>query len=258
MAHFVAQPSSGGGSPVERYNLTAKQSEGGTISPTSASVSRGGSKTFTIKANDGYAIEDVLVDGVSVGAVASYTFENVTASHTITAKFQKQAASASKFTDVAGTDWFAAAVRWAVDEGLMNGTSETTFAPQAKTNRAMVLTMLYRQAGSPGASGSGAWYEDAQRWAVQEGVSDGTNVLGEITREQLVTMLWRASGSPKSDATKLEGFTDAQSVSAWAKDAVSWAVSIGVLNGKGANQLDPSGAATRAETAAMFMRLALK
>ena len=146
--------------------------------------------------------------------------------------------------------WGKEAIDYVVAEGLMNGTSETTFAPNVTTTRAMLMTILARMDGVD-TTGSDPWYQKGMEWAVAEGVSDGTNPEGTITREQLAVMLYRNSGSPEVSADALT-FADADAVSTWAVDGVRWAVANGILSGKGNNTLDPQGNATRAEVAQML------
>ena len=250
----------GGTTSTPSYVITVTQSEGGTISPASAWVTSGSSKTFTITAKEGYEIADVLVDGKSVGAVSTYTFQNVTARHTISARFEKvgETGSVAGFTDVHANDWFAEAVQYVVDEGLMNGTSGTTFSPKGATTRGMIVTILYRQAGSPAVESDGkTWWSDARAWAMASGISDGTNMDGAITREQLATMLYRyaeLTGEDVSKTADLEDFQDASRVSSYAEEALKWAAAEGIVTGKTGGILDPQAGATRAETAAMFMR----
>lgn len=250
----------GGGTVTTSYTITVNQTNGGKISPSTVSVTKGSDKTFTITANEGYKIADVLVDGKSVGAVGTYTFKNVTAKHTITAKFEKtdDVNNVGGFIDVKPTDWFAEAVQYAVDEGLMNGTSADTFTPHGATTRGMIVTILYRQAGSPKVeSDKATWWSDARVWAMANGVSDGTNMDKEITREQLATMLYRyaeLTGEDVSKTTSLDGFKDGGEVSSYAVDALKWAAAEGIVTGKTGGIIDPQVGATRAETAAMFMR----
>lgn len=116
----------------------------------------------------------------------------------------------------------------------------------------MVITTLARYAGED--TGGGAnWYTKGMDWSVRTGVSDGTNPTGIISREQLVTMLYRYAGAPKVSGN-LNQFTDAGSVSGWASDAMIWAVDKGIVTGTNSGTLNPSGSATRAETAAILMR----
>ena len=249
-----------GGSVTSSYTITVTQAAGGRISPSTTTVTKGGDKTFTIAASEGYKIADVLVDGKSVGAVSSYTFENVTARHTITAKFEKVEGTTNVggFIDVKSTDWFAGAVQYAVDAGLMNGTSSTTFSPKGATTRGMIVTILYRQAGSPEVeSDQATWWSDARVWAMANGISDGTNMEKSITREQLATMLYRYAelmGEDVSKTASLDSFKDGGEVSSYAVEALQWAVAEGIVTGKTGGIIDPQAGATRAETATMLMR----
>ena len=156
------------------------------------------------------------------------------------------------FTDVADNFWGKEAIDAVVEAGLMQGTSDTTFAPNATTTRAMLMTILARMDGVD-TTGGDTWYTKGMEWAVAEGVSDGTNPEGVITREQLVTMLYRSFGSPEVSEEALT-FADAAQISDWAADAMKWAVENGILTGKGNNTLDPQGNATRAELAAVLVR----
>lgn len=257
----VEKAQQGGGTiTTPSYTITVTQNEGGKINPGTTSVRKGSDKTFTITANDGYKISDVLVDGKSVGAVSTYTFENVTTRHTITAKFEKigETGNIGGFIDVHTNDWFADAVQYVVDEGLMNGTSSNTFTPNGATTRGMIVTILYRQAGSPEVESDGkTWWSDARVWAVANGISDGTNMDKEITREQLATMLYRYAelkGEDISKSTSLDSFKDGSKVSAYAADALKWAAAESIVTGKTGNIIDPQAGATRAETATMLMR----
>ncbi|NCB62472.1 MAG: hypothetical protein EOM52_02495 [Clostridia bacterium] len=249
-------PSSGG---TNSYAITATAGEGGSISPAGKAIVRQDSgKTYTITPDQGYEVADVLVDGVSVGKVGVYTFEKVRKAHTIEALFTPGTAWANPFTDVAEKDWFYSAVRFASERGIMNGTGEGRFSPGSPATRGMIVTMLYRQAGSPEVTADGGqWYAAGRAWAMKTGVSDGSGMEAAISREQLVTMLWRNAGSPAAKTGGLSAFTDAARISEWAKDAMAWAVETGLIQGSN-GALNPAGAATRAETATMFMRLAGK
>ena len=148
-------------------------------------------------------------------------------------------------------NWYADAVKYVTDKGLMNGTDDNQFSPSATTTRAMLMTVLARYAGED-TTGGATWYEKSMEWAKAKGVSDGTNPNANITREQLVTMLYRYAGSPKADG-KLDSFSDAASVSTYAADAMQWAVANGIVNGSN-GKLNPQNNATRAEVAAILMR----
>ena len=156
------------------------------------------------------------------------------------------------FTDVAADAWYADAVASVTEMGLMNGTSATTFAPAMDTSRGMLVTILARCAGTD-TTVSDVWYADGQAWAVANGVSDGTNMEGTLTREQLVTMLWRYAGSPAAEGD-LTAYPDGASVSSWAADAVAWAVESGLLTGSDTGALNPQGNASRAELATLMVR----
>ena len=156
------------------------------------------------------------------------------------------------FTDVREGQWFYEAVKYVYDEGIMNGMDRYTFDPNGSLTRAMVWTMLARHEGVD-TEGGANWYAKAQDWAVEAGVSDGTDPMGNITREQLVTMLWRLNGSEVVTGS-LTGFTDCDKVSDWAGNAMLWATVNGIIEADEANALNPTAGCTRAQAAAMIMR----
>ena len=156
------------------------------------------------------------------------------------------------FVDVPDSHWAADGIAYAVDNGLMTGTSSTAFSPAASTTRGMLMTVLARQAGVDTSTGS-TWYEAGMKWAVDEGISDGSNPNGSITRQELAVMLYRSAGAQPGTAD-LSGYADGDSVASWAADAVRWAVDEGILSGKSGNRLDPAGTASRAEVAVMLQR----
>ena len=159
------------------------------------------------------------------------------------------------FTDVQPQHWFYDNVDYVWKHYLMSGVSDTRFAPQLTTSRAMIWTILARMNNvrtdvNPGAT----WYERGMLWAMEQGVTDGTNPMGDITREQLAAMLWRNAGRPApGDAADLTQFRDSNAVSGYAQTAVRWAVSVGILNGSN-GEIDPQGTATRAQVVAMAAR----
>ena len=161
------------------------------------------------------------------------------------------------FSDVPDSYWGANAVAFAASRELFNGTAPATFSPEAAMNRAMIVTVLARYEGVDTDTGD-AWYMAGAAWAVETGISDGSNLPGNLTREQLATMLYRYAQYKDYD-TALGGmavreFSDYGSISDYAAEAVSWAVDAGILNGVGGNRLAPQGSATRAQVAAMLMR----
>lgn len=162
------------------------------------------------------------------------------------------AASVLPFVDVKPEAWYYDAVSDVFEQGLMTGKSETVFGPQDGMTRAMAWTVLGRMSGEELAGGGTPWYQEAQNWAVAESLSDGSAPERTLSREELVTMLWRAEGSPAAEAD-LSAFTDGETVSDWAVPAVRWAVSEDILKGSN-GKLNPSGTATRAEVASLLTR----
>ena len=161
------------------------------------------------------------------------------------------------FTDVASGSWYYDGVKYACDNGLMNGTSANAFSPNADTTRSMIVTILARMEGV-NTSGGATWYTAGRAWAMENGISDGTNMDGKITREQLAAMLYRYAklkGYDVSASASLSGYTDASGVSGWAKEAMQWAVGSGLIQGSG-NALTPQANASRAQIATILMRFA--
>ena len=154
------------------------------------------------------------------------------------------------FSDVPAANWASDAVAFVSSRELFNGTGANTFSPNAPMTRQMLMTVLARLDGT---DTSGNAYAKGMEWAIRNGVSNGSNPEGKITREQLATMLWRYAGSP-SVSGRMTGFVDADQISGYAEDAMLWATKAGIIGGKGNGQLDPKGYATRAEVAAMLMR----
>ncbi|MDO5785099.1 MAG: S-layer homology domain-containing protein [Eubacteriales bacterium] len=153
------------------------------------------------------------------------------------------------FTDISG-HWGEKYINFASAHDMFAGTSDTTFTPDIPMTRGMMMTVIARFNGVD-VSGGSVWYERGMNWAKAMGVSDGTNPTGNITREQLVSMLYRYSGSP--DTTKsLSNFSDAKKVSSWAVDAMKWAVENNIIHGMGNGTLSPSGNATRVQTATIM------
>ena len=158
------------------------------------------------------------------------------------------------FTDVWRGDWYYDGVRYVYDNDLMNGTSGTEFSPNAATTRGMIVTILARM---DGVNTSGTpWYEAGREWAMWNGISDGTNMEGKITREQLAAMLTRYAALKNRDVSAIASistYADASNVSNWAVDAMRWAVGEGLIQGSN-NHLRPQSNATRAEVATILMR----
>jgi len=272
--------SGGGGGSIKptKYAITVQSGEGGSISPTSAEVEKGAKVTFTITANEGYEISDVLVDSASIGAVSTYTFENILTAHSISASFAKKEDIDDKedkelrpykgFSDVNIGDWFYNAVVFVYENSLMNGTSEDAFEPQTNLTRAMFVTILYRMSGEEYIGRSGfadvpaeEWYSEAIAWAAESGIVSGYSDTefapnASITREQLAQMFYSFAQYMEYDTAvsgNLDAFIDADKVSPWAADAIVWAVASGLIEGS-YDEIRPDGEATRAESAAILMR----
>ena len=178
------------------------------------------------------------------------------------------------FTDVADDAWYKEAVDYVYANGLMSGTSATTFAPNMLLSRAMIAQVVHNLEDNPAAAeqgvftdvAAGAWYADAVDWAAGEGIVSGygNGKFGpedNITREQMALILYgyaQYKGYDVSASGELSSFTDGASTSGWAAEAVRWAVGSGLLSGKGGGVLDPQGTATRAEVASILMRFAQK
>ena len=158
--------------------------------------------------------------------------------------------NAKSFNDMAD-HWAKDAVEFASSRELFNGVGNGAFGPDRSMTRGMVSTVLARLAGADTAGGE-TWYAKGTVWAVENGISDGTAPEQPVTREQLAAMLYRYAGSPAVSGEL--GFDDADSISAWARDAVRWCVDNGILNGVGGNRMTPQDLARRGQVAAMLMR----
>ena len=241
--------------------VSASKSDNGSVSIDKASASKGSTVTVTVKAKDGYKLDKLTITDAKGNAVdvtdkgnGKFSFVMPEGKVTVTPTFVADNGSQTEnksYSDVKTGDWYADAVKYVSDKGLMSGTGSDKFAPSATTTRAMLMTVLARYAGED-TTGGATWYEKGMEWAKAKGVSDGTNPNANITREQLVTMMYRYAGSPKADG-KLDSFSDSASVSSYAADAMQWAVANGIVNGSN-GKLNPQNNATRAEVAAILMR----
>ena len=261
----------GGGSTGGSYTYcTIKATAGvnGAISPSgSVSVRSGKDQTFTITPDTGYAISDVKIDGKSVGAVKSYTFENVKGNHTIEAIFMKANGNPQTgvFVDVPEGSYYEEAVAWAVENGITKGTSDTTFDPNGICTRAQAVTFLWRAAGSPAPKTStmpftdvkaGSYYYDAVLWAVENGITKGTSDTtfspdATCSRAQIVTFLWRSQEAPAAGA--VNPFTDVKA-DAYYAEAVLWAVKEDVTKGTTDTTFSPNADCTRAQIVTFIWR----
>jgi hypothetical protein len=164
----------------------------------------------------------------------------------------------SPFDDIARDNWYYKAVRSACSDGIITGTSENNFSPEADLSRAMLITILARRAGADLSGGTEIWYSAATEWGIANGITDGTDMEAAVTREQLATMLYRYAsfeGRDTANGAALSAYADAGAVSDWAAPALGWATGEGLLRGREANAIVPGGSATRAETVTVMSRL---
>ena len=259
------------------YRIDVTTTEGGTVDKDPAAAKAGETVTLTPAPEEGYEVGEVIVtdrfgDTVDVTANpdGTYTFTMPNGQVKVEVTFVEMEAEPLPFTDISETDWFHDAVQYVYDNGLMDGVGEGQFAPNATTNRAMVVTILYRLAGEPDVSGDvgfadvavGQWYTDAVAWAAQKGIVNGISDTefapsGDLTREQLATILYRyaeSMGYDVSTQADLSGFPDAGDIQSYATEALSWAVAEGLLQGFEDDSLQPGGTATRAQIATILMR----
>ena len=226
-------------------SITVTQPANGSIKVNPSNGSAGTLITVTATPDEGYELAYITVDGEKI---TGNTFRMPDKGVTVSAVFVPVS---FPFVDVRTGDWFYDAVAYVYANGLMDGTSATTFEPNANMTRAMVWAILARIDGET-VTGTN-WLETARTWAMANGVSDGENANGYVTREQLATMLWRYAGEPDSDYS-LSAFTDAGSVSDYADTAMAWAVEHSIITGMTDTTIEPQGTATRAQCAAMLMR----
>ena len=260
----------GGGSSggYTYYTIKATAGVNGSISPTgNVSVREGRDQTFTITPNKGYAVAKVLIDSKNVGAVKSYTFENVKKNHTIEVVFMKASGNPQTgvFVDVPEGSYYEEAVNWAVEKGITTGTDATHFSPDGICTRAQAVTFLWRAAGSPAAKSAvmpftdvkaGSYYYDAVLWAVENGITKGTSETmfspdATCSRAQIVTFLWRSQKSPAAGTAN--PFTDVKA-SAYYADAVLWAVKEDVTKGTTNTTFSPDANCTRAQIVTFIWR----
>ena len=232
-------------------SITVTQPANGTIRVNPSNGSTGTLITVTATPDEGYELAYITVDGEKI---TGNTFRMPDKAVTVSAVFVPVT---FPFTDVKSGDWFYDAVAYVYANGLMDGTSATTFEPNGTMTRAMVWAILARVDGET-VTGA-AWATDARAWAMAEGVSDGTDPNGLVTREQFATMLYRyavAKGYDVSigESTNILSYADFASISEYAIPAMQWACGSGIVTGVTDSTLAPQGTATRAQCAAMLMR----
>ena len=275
----VVEESHGGSSSSgsTRYTVSVEDTDNGSVKVSPTRASKGSTVTVTVKPDEGYELDELTVtdkNGDSVKLTdkgdGKYTFKMPASKVTVEAVFTAAKVEGLPFTDVTSGDWFYDAVAYVYDKGMMEGTTDTTFAPTMNLTRSMIAQVLYNleeRPEAPGAAGftdvaAGAWYADAVNWAAARGIVKGydTGAFGpedSVTREQLAAILYRYAQVKGYDTTQggmaVREFSDSASISDWAQEAMAWAVNAQVLSGKGNGVLDPQGTATRAEVAQMLM-----
>ena len=260
----------------ESPTLEIAETAHGAVVVSTAQPDYGEVVTIVPQPEPGYAVEAVTVtdaDGEALAVMAlengSYQFTQPRGTVTINVTFAKKPVEPLPFVDVAAEDWYGDAVAAVYARGLMTGTAEDTFAPELAATRGMVVSILHRLAGSPTVNAEvfedvavDDWYGQAVAWAANEGIASGTSAEtfspnAAVTREQLAALLCNFAAQQGVDTTacsELSTFEDAASVSAWARESVSWATAEGLLSGISATTLAPQGEATRAQLAAMLVR----
>lgn len=267
--------SSSGGSTTTTRTITIQSSFGGKVTASASQAAQGKVITLTALPNSGYVLKSLTVttaSGTSVPVAnqssGKYTFTMPAAAVTVKAVFAAQETDPGfSFADVAKGSWYYEGVRYAYENGLMSGTGEGTFSPDLPTSRGMLVTILYRLAGSPAAGSAsftdvakGQWYADGVAWASANGVVSGYpdgsfRPNDTITREQMAAILYqyaRIQGKLDDSRADLSIFSDLDSLSAYAKEPMSWAVAQGLFSGVSADTLAPGGSTTRAQAAVIL------
>ena len=275
-------PGSSGGSisAPTTYAVNVNAATNGAVAADKKTASKGTTVTVTASPSKGYVVDAVKVvdkDGKDVavtGKDGKYVFTMPASAVTVTGSFKAEtpAPVALPFTDVKSGNWFYDAVKYAYAQGLMTGTSATTFAPNGTMNRAMIVTVLYRLEKSPAVTGAskftdvpaGQWYSDAVAWAAANKIVNGYDEttfgpMNAVTREQMAAILFRYEQVKGLENVTLEEnlnrFPDQNKISAYAIPALQWAVGQKIINGNADGTLDPTGTATRAQVAQIFTNL---
>ena len=269
--------SSSGSSDNERtYAIVTEDDGNGSVSVSADEASAGTRITVTVKPDAGYELDELTVTDsknkdlkVTKRSETTYTFHMADSKVTVEASFAKDGTVQqpdTRFDDVAKSAWYYNAVEYVAENGIMSGVSAREFAPNAGFSRAMLAQTLYAMSGKPAVKvestfadvAANAWYADAVNWAAEKGyvsgVGDGKFAPdASVTREQMALILYRYAGSPDASGMAQKEFADSSSVSAYAVDAIRWAVHEGLISGMENNTLAPQGTATRAQVAQILM-----
>ena len=277
---YVGGGSSSSGTPTTTYAVNVNAATNGAVAADKKTASKGTTVTVMASPSKGYVVDAVKVvdkDGKDVAVTekdGKYVFTMPASAVTVTGSFKAEtpAPVALPFTDVKSGNWFYDAVKYAYAQGLMTGTSATTFAPNGTMNRAMIVTVLYRLEKSPAVTGAskftdvpaGQWYSDAVAWAAANKIVNGYDEttfgpMNAVTREQMAAILFRYEQVKGLENVTLEEnlnrFPDQNKISAYAIPALQWAVGQKIINGNADGTLDPTGTATRAQVAQIFTNL---
>ena len=252
-------------------NVTIDRPTNGKVSVSPTAPSKGATVTITLTPDTGYQVGTVTVtdkDGKTVELTkvsdTKYTFTMPDGKVKVAATFTKAGAPTEGFTDVPADAYYADAVKWAVEKGITNGLTATTFGPNNSCTRGQMVTFLWRAAGSPTATGtnsfsdvaSGEYYYNAVLWAVEKGITNGTSATtfspnATVNRGQTVTFLYRYAGTPA--ATGASSFTDV-AADAFYADAVKWAVAEEITNGTSSTTFSPASNCTRGQIVTFMYR----
>ena len=277
-AQWSEIPVFSGGVTPPTHDISVDSGSHGDVEVWPEEAKQGTTVTITATPDKGYEVADVTVTAENGKEITvtdkgnnKYTFMMPGSDVTIAVTFQPVSGGSTSgdltitapagwvnpYTDVAANAWYYDAVGYATANGLMGGVGSNAFDPSGSMNRAMVWTVIARLAGQS-ISGS-TWAEDARTWAMAQGVSDGTNPDGAVSREELVTMLYRYAGSPAMNVPELAligNYPDSADVSAWAQNAFAWAISKGIIEGRD-GKLAAGEVLTRAEAATILARFHL-
>ena len=268
----VSTGGGGGSSITVRYAVSAANTENGTITAQPQRAVKGDTVTLTVKPDEGYKLDSLTVtdrNGKEIrvtGKNGKYTFTMPASKVTVKATFIKnQQPGETVFTDVPADAYYAEAVQWAVAKGITAGTSATTFSPESGCTRGQIVTFLWRAAGSPVVSdamgftdvAADAYYAEAVRWAVAQGITAGTSTTtfspeSVCTRGQIMTFLFRANGQTATTA-EANPFPDV-AVDSYYYDAILWAAENGITAGTSATTFSPDAACTRGQIMTFLFR----
>ena len=286
-ANLAGGNTGGGGGGIvlppldDEYEIAVDQPENGKIESIGDKAEAGDEVTITVTPDEGYVVKKVVITDEHGNAIqvtdngdGTFTFIMPEGAIKIEAEFAEEGEEETPvidlpFNDVEESAWYADAVQFVFEQGLMTGVSKTNFGPDLTTTRGMIVTMLYRLQGEPEVGvgcfsdvNAAAYYADAVTWAAENDIVSGYGnmIFGPndaITREQLAAILYRyceAMGYEISARSDLSAYSDADSISSWATDVISWAHAMGLINGVSKTELAPQATATRAQVAAILER----